>query len=526
MNAPVSPIILLDAVRREKQKRAAEDSLIEFTKQAWHLIEPDVRFIDNWHLHAIADHLEAISNGEIENLLINIPPGCMKSILVSVAWPAWEWIKKPSLRILGASYGGDLAIRDASKCRDIITSDWYQERWPQVQVRKGSDQKTKYELTSGGWRIATSVGGRATGEHPDRKIVDDPHSAAQADSEAERNTALVWFDRTLSLRGESRGAKTVVVMQRLHEEDVSGHILAEKAKDYVHLCLPMEYDGRRAKTVLGWEDPRTAKGSLLWPEMFNADSVARLKRNLGSYGAAGQLQQRPSPEGGGILKIEHFKVWPKAQELPVFDFVVQSYDTAFSTPDQKENAQTAHQTWGIAKWKSKWIALLLDEWAEHLGYPELRKRVIRDWKTFYGTSTEDKSRKGRRPDVILIEKKASGHSLLQDLRSANVPATAYNPTVDKIARAHQAAPVLELDCFYIPESTKNPGHFVTWAQAFVDQCETFPNSTLKDRVDAFTQFVIYSRDAGYFDLDFVPDEEPETVDYHARRKAGRNPYTA
>ena len=296
--ANTSPIILLDAVRRERDTRKAEDSLYEFMEQAWGIVEPGVTFKGNWHLKAICDHLEAVSTGEINNLVINIPPGCCKSILVSVMWPAWEWTRNPKLRYMGASYGADLAIRDAMKCRDIVLSEWYQERWPEVQIRAGADQKTKYELITGGWRMATSVGGRATGEHPDRKIVDDPLSASQADSDAERESANTWFDRTLSTRGESRGARTVVVMQRLHERDVTGHIIADLT-GYEHLCLPMKYEGNRGKTSIGWEDPRTTEGSLLWPEMFPAKSVDKLERLLGEYGHAGQLQQRPAPAGGG-----------------------------------------------------------------------------------------------------------------------------------------------------------------------------------------------------------------------------------
>ena len=167
----VTPAILIDAIKREKAYREAEASLIGFTKHAFSIVEPGVEFQDNWHLHAVAEHLEAVSSGEIQNLIINVPPGCMKSILVSVMWPAWEWLENPTLRYMGASYGADLAIRDAMKTRDIITSDWYKKRWgAKVGVKAGSDQKTKYELTSGGWRMATSVGGRATGEHPDRKL--------------------------------------------------------------------------------------------------------------------------------------------------------------------------------------------------------------------------------------------------------------------------------------------------------------------------------------------------------------------
>lgn len=519
MGAPISPVVLLDAVRRAKLQRAAEGSLIEFSKQAWGIIEPGAQFVDGWHLHAIADHLEAVSDGEIENLIINIPPGCMKSILVSVLWPTWEWIHRPHLRYLGASYGADLAIRDAQKCRDIVTSEWYQARWPQVQVRKGADQKTKYELTSGGWRMATSVGGRATGEHPDRKIVDDPTNAAQAASDAERSTANLWFDRTLSTRGKSRGARTVVVMQRLHEQDLTGHILSSE-RGYEHLCLPMEYEvTKRRATSIGWEDPRTAEGSLLWPELFPTKSVEQLKTELGSYGAAGQLQQRPSPEGGGILRVAHFQLWPADRDLPVFEYVVQSYDTAFE--EKEQNDPSAATVWGVFEYKGKRGAMLLDAWADRLPYPKLRAKLVDEWHSVYGKT---ESRKGKKTDAVLIEKKASGQSLLQDLRSANIPAVPYLPQGGKVPRAHQVAPILELDCLYIPESSKRAGEFVTWAQPFVDQCEKFPNATHDDYVDTFTQAMIYLRDGGWFELDRAEDDPVEEIDYHKARKARANPY--
>ena len=522
MNAPISPALLRDALRREKEYRAAESNLIDFARAAWPIIEPGAEFVDGWHLHAIADHLEAVSSGEIENIVINIPPGCCKSILVSVIWPAWEWVRAPHLRYLGASYGADLAIRDAQKCRDIITSEWYQARWSQVQVRKGSDQKTKYELESGGWRMATSVGGRATGEHPDRKIVDDPTNAAQAASDTERNTANLWFDRTLSTRGKSRGARTVVVMQRLHETDLTGHILAS-GRGYEHLCLPMEYEkgSKRYVTKIGWEDPRSVEGSLLWPELFSAKSVAELKVELGSYGVAGQLQQRPAPEGGGILKTKHFQLWPQGRELPVFDFVVQSYDTAFE--EKENNDPSACTVWGVFEEKGRRCAMLLDAWADHLGYPDLRTKVVDEWHAVYGKT---KTRKGRKADVVLIEKKASGQSLLQDLRAANVPATPYLPQGGKVPRAHQAAPILELDVIYIPESGKEPGEFVTWARDFVEQCGKFPNAAHDDYVDTFTQTMIYLRDAGWLELERASDDEVEEIDYHALKKRKVNPYAA
>ena len=534
----ISGYVMIDVLRRAREELQAETSLIEFTKQAFSIIEPGVEFKDNWHLHAISDHLEAVSNGEIDNLIINIPPGCMKSILVSVAWPAWEWLNDPSLRYLGASYGADLAIRDAMKCRDIITSDWYQARWPGVQIKRGEDQKLKYALTKGGWRMATSVGGRATGEHPDRKLIDDPHNAKQAESDAERNSALTWFDRTLSTRGESRGAKTVIVMQRLHESDMTGHVLADNADgEYELLCLPMEYEAKPKTTVdmgardperqtsIGWRDPREKEGQLLWPEMFADKSVRKLKKRLGEYGSAGQLQQRPAPEGGGILKVDHFQKWPHTSKIPSFELVVQSYDTAFT--EDTINDPTACSVWGLFRWKNLKCAMLVDAWSEHLSYPKLRTRAIRDWHATYGGDEADPMRsKPRKTDLVIVEKKASGQSLIQDLNAAQVPFFAYNPgNADKISRAHQSAPVLELDCLFIPESKKTPGHFVSWAQPFVRQLERFPNDQHDDYVDTFTQFIIRSRDEGWFDLDVADADPVEEVDYRAKKKRKRNPYS-
>jgi len=517
----VSPLILLSTVREEKERRICEESLVEFTKRAFHIIEPGVKFVDNWHVHAIAEHLEAITYGKIDNLLVNIPPGTMKSILISVTWPAWEWTMFPNLRYLGASYGSDLAIRDASKCRDIITSEWYQRKWPHVQMKAGEDQKLKYALTQGGWRMATSVGGRATGEHPDRKIVDDPHNAKQAESQAERTAAITWFDRTLSTRGQSRNAKTVVVMQRLHEQDMSGHILNDIG-GYEHLCIPMEYVPTKRATSLGWKDPRKKKGELLWPELFPDSTVLRIKKLLGSYGTSGQMQQNPVPEGGGMIKTKKFRLWPAAKALPQFEFIVQSYDCAFT--ENTLNDPTALSVWGVFTYEGIRQGMVLDAWDEYLEYPELRKRVIANWKTEYGYIQKGGPlTKPRKPDIVLVENKASGQSLIQELRRSNVPAYAFNPgTADKIARAHQAAPVLELDILWIPESAKLPGQFATWAEPFVTQLSKFPVAEHDDYVDTYSQVVIYLRNAGWFELPIAEDRESDKI----AREPKINPYAA
>ena len=404
MSLPHSPAVMLDLIKKERERRLAERNLMDFTRQSFEIIEPGQQFRDNWHLHAIAEHLEAISRGELKNLVINIPPGCMKSILTSVAWPAWEWVNDPSIRTMSASYGIDLSIRDAAKTRDVITSEWYRERWgDKVVIKPGEDQKTKYALTAGGWRMATSVGGRATGEHPDRKIVDDPHNARQAESDAERETALEWFDRTLSTRGQSRGASTVVVMQRLHERDVTGHIIADLS-GYEHLCIPMEYDGVRRKTFLGSYDPRTKKGELLWPEMFDDKSVTQLKQLLGSYGSSGQLAQDPTPTEGGLLNTKCFQLWPASKSTPQLEYVLQSYDCAFT--EKTSGDPTACTVWGIFTLKGVRQALLLDAWDEHLSYPDLRQRAIADYNTEYGGHMVKGSHvtRARKPVILLLAK--------------------------------------------------------------------------------------------------------------------------
>lgn len=516
-----SPAILFDALKRERLRREAQRDLMSFTKQSFEIIEPGQEFRDNWHLHVIAEHLMAVTSGDVRNLVINIPPGCMKSILTSVAWPAWEWGNDPTIRTMGASYGVELAIRDASKTRDIILSDWYRKNWPEVMIKSGEDQKTKYALTEGGWRMATSVGGRATGEHPDRKIVDDPHNAKQAESDAERESALTWFDRTLSTRGQSRGASTVVVMQRLHEKDVTGHIIADLT-GYTHVCIPMEFDGVRRKTFLGAYDPRQKKGELLWPEMFNEDSVTELKQLLGAYGAAGQLAQSPEPPEGGLLDTKCFKLWPHDQPLPQFEYIIQSYDCAFT--ENTTGDPTAFTVWGVFTLNKRRNAMLIDAWDEHLSYPKLRKKAIDEWNTEYGGSVRGgQPVRPRRPDRVLVEAKASGQSLLQDLRQANIPAVGYNPgNADKVSRAHQASPTLELGLLWIPESKKNPGQAVSWAQSFLTQLMKFPVAEHDDYVDTFTQVVIYLKNDGWFTLPEArdPDEVPR------KPEERNNPYGA
>ena len=296
---PVEDLVQeLEAIEAEVARR----NLHAFVRKAWHLVEPTQPFVDNWHIKELCSLLEEVSAGRIKRLLINVPPGSMKSLLVGVFWPAWEWASKPGLRFLNASYSAALSIRDNLRLKNIIENAWYQRHY-NVQISEDQNAKGRYNTTGGGWRIATSVKGVGTGEHPDRIVVDDPTSADQAKSDVEREAANSWFDGTISSRGVSRGVSIVIVMQRLHQSDLSGHVLA-KGDQWTHVCWPMRYDARRP----GLRDPRSDPSELLWPHLFDEPKVRQLEIDLGPYGAAGQLQQLPAPQGGGLFKREWFKI--------------------------------------------------------------------------------------------------------------------------------------------------------------------------------------------------------------------------
>jgi predicted phage terminase large subunit-like protein len=369
--------------------------------------------------------------------------------------------------------------------------------------------KQRYENNKTGYRLATSVGGTATGEGGSRLLLDDPHAAQEAQSDAIRESSLEWFDQVWSTRlNNPKNDVMVTIMQRLHEQDISGHII-DDIGGWEHLMIPAEWDGQRRTTSLGTYDPRKKEGELICPERFGDKEITELKKLLGVYGTAGQLQQEPSPAAGGILKTSFFNMWPADEGLPPFEYILQSYDCAFT--EKSTGDPTACTTYAIFTHEGARQVMLIEAWDEHLSYPDLRERTIKGWNTEYGGVSKDSpfSRR-KRPDRILVEAKASGQSLLQDLRLAKVPAIGYNPgNADKISRAHQAAPTLEMGLCWIPESKKNPGHFVSWAQGFIKELSKFPIAKHDDYVDTFTQAIIYFKNDGFFELSQAKDyDEP------------------
>jgi predicted phage terminase large subunit-like protein len=309
------------------EKYSSIDSLKTFVELTWSIVEPTTPLAWNWHLDIICSHLEAIHRGEVKNLIINVPPGTGKSFFTSVFFNAWEWASNPELRYLTASYTDDNPIRDNRRCRDIISSKWYKDRFG-VQLSSDQAGKIRFDNTSKGWRIATSVGGMGTGEHPDRIIIDDPLKAEDARSETKLKACAEWFDRTISTR-VARNPAMIVIMQRLHMEDLTGHLMSKGGWELIK--FPMRYRCTRLKSDKdqGYQadpkDKRTIEGELLWPSLWPEDKVHREEILLGPFGSAGQLGQDPIPEGGGLFKRDWFDI---VDAIPQEAIRCRGWDTA------------------------------------------------------------------------------------------------------------------------------------------------------------------------------------------------------
>jgi predicted phage terminase large subunit-like protein len=460
----------------------ASRRLREFVRQAWPIVEPSTPFVPGWHIDAIVEHLEAVTYGQIRNLLMNVPPRHMKSLLVAVFWPAWEWIRWPERRWLYSSYGAQLSIRDSIKCRRLIESPWYQHRWGD-RFSLTSDQNTKgrFDNDRSGYRLATSVGGAATGEGGDRIICDDPHNVQEAESDAVRKVTLDWWDVVISTRvNDPKTAAKVVVMQRCHQQDLGGHLLEQGG--WEHLCLPAEYEGPGRATSIGWSDPRTEQGELLWPDRFGPAEIESLKISLGSYAAAGQLQQRPSPAGGGMFKRHWFRYWqPRGANLPPVivrlpdgtqasiiavdlchqvDDQIQSWDCSFK--DLHTSDYVVGQAWA----RVGAVYILTDQVRARMDCPTTVKAV------------RELSLKWPGSVAKLIEDKANGSAVIQMLALEIPGILPVNPEGGKVARAAAVSPLIEAGNVYLPHPQYAP-----WVNNFIEECAAFPNGA-HDRAKA------------------------------------------
>lgn len=441
-------------------------SLYRFIKAAWPTIE-QVDYVDNWHIGAIAEHLQAVTTGQIQQLLINIPPGCSKSLITSVFFPAWVWASKPEKRFFYASYDQKLSTRDSVKCRTMIESPWYQAKFPgAVQLKHDQDQKTYYETVRGGFRLATSVGGHGTGQHPDYVVIDDPHSVMMAESEKERQSTLDWWDMTMSSRGVSRGVRRIIIMQRLHEEDLSGHVLSQGGWD--HLCLPMRYSGEnRCKTFNGFTDPRQEVGELLSAKQFTEEMVGKLEAALGPYGTAGQLDQNPTPRKGGFFKTEMMEIVDAAP--PMLELKACRYWDTGATDGAGD------YTAGVmfAKHQKTGVYYVMDvargQWASETR--KLNQRQTADMDKAYPINHHVTQIQSEEPGSAGKDQAADFIRLMHGL-----PAKTCRETGDKPTRADALSSQVNIGMVKMVKGD--------WNKAFVAELKGFPNGKHDDQVDA------------------------------------------
>lgn len=351
--SPAELVSLWEKTGPELERRStAERSLRQFTKQAWHVVEPKDTLQWGWHIDAICEHLTAVSLSQIRKLIINIPPGHTKSLTVAVFWPAWEWINSPHVRWLFSSYAEKLSKRDSARCRRLIKSPWYQKRWgDRYYIVPDQDEKLRFENNQSGYRIATSTGGVGTGERANRVIADDPNNVRDAESDVKRGETNYWWDEEMSsrLNDRKRDAR-VIIQQRTHENDLSGHCLARDL-GWEHLCLPARYEGedrvmtslppsRAFKARYGtvkWEI-REEEDEPLHPERFDDEALTEMEDEMGPYAAAGQLQQRPAPRGGGMFKVEKFAIVPALPPAHFVEASIRYWDKAGTEGGGKRTA--------------------------------------------------------------------------------------------------------------------------------------------------------------------------------------------
>ncbi len=440
-------------------------NFLYFLKQAFPIINPGIKYLANWHIAVIADHLERVSRGEIKRLIINVPPRSLKSFCTSIAWPAWLLGQNPSQRIIVASYSHHLSYKHALDCRHLIKSKFYQQLFPRFTISKDQNQRNKFITSKRGFRFATSIGGATTGEGGDILIIDDPHNALHIHSVTKRKNVQRWFQQSFSTRlDDKKNGAIVIVMQRLHHEDLTGFLLETQNGIWQQLIIPaiasedqIYYEGANIHYF--------KTGDLLHQTRESNIEIERAKLELGSYAFAAQYLQQPIVSGVGMIKPEWLNHFDETQ-LPKFLSIVLSWDTAIKTGEN--NSFSVCTCWG----ETQSSFYLLEVIRKRLEYPELKREIIfaaEKWN----------------PLVTLIEDKASGQTLIQDLqRETNLPIIAMKVIKDKTTRFARITPLFEAGRVLIAKTAP-------WRVDYETEILSFPGSVHSDQADSTSQYFNY-----------------------------------
>jgi len=437
--------------------------LSSFIQRSVGTVDPGANYQHNWHIDAIAYHLEKVAEGRVKRLIITIPPRCLKSISASVAFPAWMLGHSPDLNILAVSYAEGLSEKLALDCLKVLDSLWFREAFPGTRIAKGRGARSDFATTRGGGRFSTTVGGTVTGRGGDIVIIDDPHKPEDAASDVKRENVINWYRSTLLSRlNDPANSAIILIQQRVHEADLAGFLLEQGG--WVHLDLPAVAE-ESGEVDLGWRGrvPRPP-GHLLHPDRLSKALLKERKSELGSYVFAAQYQQRPAPLGGGLVKWRWFQTYDVRPEKRPGDRIVQSWDTA-SKADQA-NDWSVCTTW-LVRGKNAW---LLDVHRAKLEFPQLRRRIV-------------KQAKHHDARLILVEEAGSGIQLIQDLKAdTHLSIKGMIPKDDKATRLLSVSHLIEGGQIAVPAEA-------SWLAEFRREITLFPNGRHDDQVDSLSQFL-------------------------------------
>lgn len=460
------------ALQDELLTRAARKSLRAFIEPAWNVLEPGTPFQPNWHIDLIAEYLEAVTAGQITRLLITLPPRYMKSLLVSVLWPTWEWIQAPTMRWVFVSHAESLAAKLAVDRRTLLRSRWYQTRWgATVRLATGQNEKLEFHNEQRGIMLATSIGSSLIGKGGNRIVVDDPHHPQQLDSATQREGTRDYVSEIVSTRldDKQRGA-IVAVMQRLHMRDVAALCID---LGYEHLCLPAQAESRTTVTF-----PRSGRtvvremGEPLWPSREDAAGLASQRATLGEHAFVAQYQQQPTPRGGLLFKRE----WWQYYDAPpaAFDEVWQSWDLAF-----KDHANSDFVV-GIVAGRVGTNIYVLDHFKARASFTVTCQAIQKMVARYPNTQK------------VLVEDAANGPAVIDSLKSSVSGIVGVTPEGGKWARAEAISPTIEAGQVYLPNPVSDTGRRIpanAWVEDFVDTLCAFPNGAHDDDVDALSQLL-------------------------------------
>ncbi len=441
-------------------------SLEEFIANSFATINPGTKFLNNWHIDLIAYKLQQAYEGKIKRLIINMPPRSLKSLCVSVAWPAWLLAQDPSSRIMVASYSQILSIKHSLDCRKLLQAPWYKNSYAQTILAKDQNQKSKFMTKEGGFRFATSVMGTATGEGGNFLIVDDPHSSLQAASPQKRSNAIEWFEQTFISRiDDKKKGVIVIVMQRLHEDDLTGYLLKKPTFNWELLRIPAIAPAKTIINIGGREIIRQ-EGDLLHQNRDGEAEIKQVRLELGEYAFFAQYQQTPITKQGNLIKAKWLKHY--SENPPNIKRYIQSWDMA-SKPGE-DNDYSVCTTWG----ETQAGFYLLEVLRIKLGYPDLKKLVLQSFNTWGA-------------HLVLIEDKSSGIAMIQDLKKeTTMPIVAIKPIKSKYDRLVAVSAMFEAEKIYLPK-------YATWLGEYENEILNFPNARHDDQVDSTSQFLNYMR---------------------------------